>query len=72
MSEKKYTERLVSSKKHDRMVVRAIELKAENDTLRDALKEVMSWIDNWEPEFANDSDWPKTRKNAQEALKETE
>ena len=41
-----YTERLVSSKKHDRIVRKAIELKAENTILRDALEK-----------FANESNW---------------
>lgn len=33
-----------------------------------SLKQVMSWIDNWSPEFSNDPDWPTDRDAAREAL----
>lgn len=32
------------------------------------LKRVMSWIDNWSPEFSNDPDWPTDRDAARAAI----
>jgi hypothetical protein len=34
----------------------------------DALKKVMSWIDNWSPEFTNDPEWPADRDAARAAI----
>ena len=31
-------------------------------------KRVMSWIDNWSPEFSNDPDWPTDRDAARAAI----
>ena len=31
-------------------------------TLYDALQGVMEWIDNWDPQFIHDDDWPETHK----------
>ena len=33
-------------------------LRADAERLRMALQKVMSWIDNWSPEFTHDSEWP--------------
>ena len=43
-------------------------LQRENARLRGALKEVMSWIDNWSPSFIGDEEWPETGKRARAAL----
>lgn len=36
--------------------------------LRDALIEVLVWIDNWDPNFIYDDEWPATRERVQKAL----
>lgn len=33
-----------------------------------ALKEVMGWINNWEPEFLQDDDWPAAAERARAAI----
>jgi transposase-like protein len=36
--------------------------------LLEALNRVMSWIDNWSPEFTNDEEWPQDRDAARAAI----
>ncbi len=36
--------------------------------LHDALSEVMDWINNWSPTFAEDDEWPATEKRVTDAL----
>jgi len=36
--------------------------------LLEALEEVMGWIDNWDPNFAMDDEWPDTRNKARAAI----
>lgn len=49
---------------YDSMVCDALKSLAachiENKRLKDGLKEVMGWIDNWDPNFADDDEWPET------------
>lgn len=33
-----------------------------------ALNQVMSWIDNWSPEFVNDEEWPADRDKVRAAI----
>jgi hypothetical protein len=35
-------------------------LCAEIERLQVTLKEVMEWIDNWNPSFCEDEEWPET------------
>lgn len=42
----------------------------ERDRLREALKGVMLWITNWQPEFTYDPDWPEYKEKARQALEE--
>jgi hypothetical protein len=39
---------------------------------RVALKEVLQWIDTWEPEFTDDEEWADAEKNALETLAKLE
>lgn len=43
-------------------------LTSENERLRDLLGEVMGWIDNWDPNFAQDEFWPETKQKVAAAL----
>ncbi len=43
-----------------------------NEDLIDSLKEVMSWINNWSPEFTYEDEWTKTQNNAEAALAKAE
>lgn len=43
-------------------------LRAERDAMRDALAEVMSWIDNWEPDMTGDGEWSAAEERARAAL----
>jgi len=45
-----------------------IQLYDENKHLREALGVVMSWIDNWSPDFTEDSEWPATDAIARAAI----
>ena len=36
--------------------------------LLEELRRVMTWIDNWSPEFSNDPDWPADRDSARAAI----
>ncbi len=36
--------------------------------LLEALNQVMSWIDNWSPEFAYEEEWPADRDKARAAI----
>lgn len=40
----------------------------ENARLREALSEVLAWIDNWSPEFVQDDEWPATSVKARALL----
>ena len=39
-----------------------------NQELLEALKQVMTWIDNWSPEFTYDPDWPIDEGKAKAAI----
>ena len=39
---------------------RAVKAVNAHDELVEALKEVMDWIDNWDPNFTQDDEWPDT------------
>ena len=40
----------------------------EADELRALLKEVMGWIDNWDPNFIDDDEWPETKAKIKAAV----
>ena len=40
--------------------------------LEEALNEVMSWIDNWTPDFVYDAEWPDTEQKVRNAFKPEE
>lgn len=44
-------------------------LKAESEARKDTLLEVVSWIQNWEPDFVYDAEWKETEKHIDDALK---
>ena len=44
------------------------EVVADNARLRQALIEVMAWIDGWEPNFIHTRQWPATAQAARAAL----
>ena len=44
------------------------ELKAENDQLRDALKTLYEWADNWDSPFMEDDEWPEDEAKIKAAL----
>lgn len=43
-------------------------LTAERDATKYALERVMSWIDNWSPNFTEDGEWSADEKLARDAL----
>ena len=43
-------------------------LRAENARLREALRDVMGWVDNWDPNFTHDDAWPESRDRARAAM----
>ena len=43
-----------------------------NAELVDALKQIMLWIENWDPEFSYDPDWPFDRDAAKAALRKAQ
>lgn len=47
-------------------------LVEEKEKLREALTDVMTWIENWRPRFTEDETWPEDRDKAYKALKDTE
>ncbi len=47
-------------------------LLAAAPELYGALKEVMSWIQNWDPNFAQDEEWPDTAIRAHAALRKAQ
>ena len=49
-----------------------IVLQAENEKLREALTEVMVWINEWEPAFIQDEEWRETKRMVRAALGEKE
>lgn len=50
-------------------IVRAVN---SHQRLVEALGEVMEWIDNWSPPFADDDEWPDTEEKARAALRAAE
>jgi hypothetical protein len=42
----------------------------ERDRLRETLAEVMTWIDNWDPDFVSDAEWSETDAKVRAALEE--
>jgi hypothetical protein len=40
------------------------QLREQRDELLAALKRVMSWVDNWSPNFTEDEEWPADRDSA--------
>lgn len=51
-----------------RAALQAAPAQPVNQVLVDALKNVMSWIDNWSPSFTEDDEWPADRDAARSAL----
>jgi len=47
-------------------------IQAENEKLREALTEVMVWINEWEPAFIQDGEWRETKRMVRAALGEKE
>ena len=47
-------------------------LRADNAKLREALEEVMTWIDNWDPVFCEDDEWDDTKNKVSAAIKKEE
>jgi hypothetical protein len=47
-------------------------LHSLNQELLEALKQVMTWIDNWDPEFTYDPDWPTDEDKAKTAIAKAE
>lgn len=45
-----------------------IELRALNAELVEALKMAMDWVDNWDPDFIHDPDWPDAANNIRTVL----
>jgi hypothetical protein len=43
-----------------------------NQELLEALKQTMSWIDNWSPEFTYDPDWSNHEDKARAAIAKAE
>ena len=50
------------------MTIERIGLIDAAPELLESLVQVMSWIDNWSPEFTDDPDWPKDRDAAYAAI----
>ncbi len=42
------------------------------EQLQIALKSVMNWVSNWDPNFSYDPEWPETKDQASAALEEAE
>lgn len=53
----------------DRQVEANARLIAAAPDLLEALQEVMSWIDNWDPDFTFDNEWAGTEIKARAAIK---
>lgn len=49
--------------------IKVNELEVANAYLYAACKELMEWIDNWEPNFVEDDEWAETKKRVNIALK---
>ncbi len=47
-------------------------LTKQRDELLKALEQVMSWIDNWSPNFTDDHEWPADRDAAIAAIASVE
>lgn len=45
-----------------------IRLLEAGDSVEGSLKEVMEWITNWSPAFADDEEWPEAEHRARQAL----
>lgn len=41
---------------------------SQRDNLKEALEEVMSWIENWSPRFTDDEEWSDTEEKVRYAL----
>lgn len=46
-------------------------LRGDQTLLRKSLNAVMTWINNWSPDFTMDPDWEADRDKALKALEET-
>jgi len=44
------------------------EVAAENDRLREALAQLLGWVDAWSPNFTEDADWPEHESQIRAAL----
>jgi hypothetical protein len=53
-------------------VIELRRLHEVNQELLEALKQTMSWIDNWSPEFTYDPDWSIDEDKAQAAIAKAE
>jgi hypothetical protein len=49
-----------------------LRLESVNAELLEALKQTMSWIDNWSPEFTYDPDWSNHEDKAKAAIAKAE
>lgn len=47
-------------------------LRGQRDELLESLINVMSWIDNWSPNFIEDSEWPSDCYIARDAIAKAE
>lgn len=45
-------------------------MKTREQLLEEALIDVMTWIDNWGPDFVYDAEWPETLELVNAALDE--
>jgi len=52
----------------DALTAQLAALTAERDRMREALAELMGWVDGWEPDFTDDDAWPETEKNVRAEL----
>lgn len=51
------------------MLMDAMTLKKERNDLYDALSLVLSWIDNWNPNFEEDGEWKEARDKINKMMK---
>lgn len=49
--------------------VGATEKSSKEDDILKILREVMTWIDNWEPDFTDDPDWELLERRVKRLLK---
>jgi len=52
-----------------RFIIKRMEVEKHN--LREALKDVMSWVNSWHPHFTKDEEWADTASKVDAALSST-